>query len=121
MAKPDTVSGEPTKKRFGPWGFVIQGAARPEGPARHPVRHLRLFRGAQAGAPLIVEYADRMRGFAGQAVGSELRRGGRNRLDPRTYSRLWPHQAPALAEVKPKEAELLAAFDYVSPEVVAAE
>jgi indolepyruvate ferredoxin oxidoreductase len=122
MAKPDPVSGEPTKRRFGPWVVSL-------------FRVLRSLRGLR-GTPfdifgyseervlerrLIVEYAARMRDVT-------------QRLTPANYDvaveiasvseriRGYGHiKRRHLAEVTPKQAALLAAFEVARPEVAAAE
>jgi len=122
MAKPDPVSGEPTKKRFGPWAIYLFKVLRAlKGLRGTPFDIFGYSEERRLERRLIVEYADRMRDLLG-------------RLSPVNYDvaveiasiperiRGYGHiKRRHLAEVKPKEAELLVAFDYVSPEVVAAE
>jgi len=122
MAKPDPVSGEPTKKRFGPWAMYLFKVLRAlKGLRGTPFDIFGYSEERRLERRLIVEYADRMRGLLA-------------RLTPVNYDvaveiasiperiRGYGHiKRRHLAEVKPKEAELLAAFEHARPEVVAAE
>ena len=51
-------AGRPRKMTFGPWMFgAVPGAGEAQGPARHGVRHLRLYaRSARPSAQLIADY-----------------------------------------------------------------
>ncbi len=125
MAKPDPVSGEPTKKRFGPWVIhlfrVLAAMKRLRGT---PFDIFGYSEERKLERSLIVEYEARLRGL----------RGLLDRLDHANYDiaveiasvpeRIRGYgyvKRRHLAEVKPKQAEMLAAFDVARPEVVAAE
>ena len=122
MAKPDPVSGEPTKKRFGPWVVNLFKVLRAmKGLRGTPLDIFGYSEERKLERRLIVEYAARMRDLL-------------SRLTPANYDiaveiasvperiRGYGHiKRRHLAEVLPKQAEMLAAFDHARPEVVAAE
>ena len=122
MAKPDPVSGEPTKKRFGPW-------------VRSLFKVLRAMKGLRGTAfdifgyseerklerRLIVEYADRMHGLLGRLSAENYDVAVELASLPEGIRGYGHIKRRHLAAVKPKEAELLAAFESPGVEVVAAE
>jgi indolepyruvate ferredoxin oxidoreductase len=122
MAKPDPVSGEPTKRRFGPWAMNLFKLLRAlKGLRGTPFDIFGYSEERVLERRLIVEYAARMRDLT-------------PRLTPANYDiaveiasvperiRGYGHiKRRHLAEVAPKQAELLAAFEVARPEVVAAE
>jgi indolepyruvate ferredoxin oxidoreductase len=122
MAKPDPVSGEPTKRRFGPWAMNLFKVLRAlKGLRGTPFDIFGYSEERKLERGLIVEYAARMRDLL-------------SRLTPANYDiaveiasvperiRGYGHiKRQHLAEVMPKQAELLAAFEVARPEVVAAE
>ena len=122
MAKPDPVSGEPTKKRFGPWAIYLFKL----------LRALKALRGTpfdifgyseerKLERQLIVEYADRMRGLLARPTPVNYDVAVELASIPERIRGYGHIKRRHLAEVKPKEAELLAAFEHARPEVVAAE
>jgi indolepyruvate ferredoxin oxidoreductase len=122
MAKPDPVSGEPTKRRFGPWVVSL-------------FRVLRAMKGLRGTAfdifgyseerrlerRLIVEYAARMRDLIGRLTPINYDVAVEIASVPERIRGYGYIKRRHLAEVEPKQAELLAAFDVARPEVVAAE
>jgi indolepyruvate ferredoxin oxidoreductase len=122
MAKPDPVSGEPTKRRFGPWVVSL-------------FRVLRAMKGLRGTAfdifgyseerklerRLIVEYAARMRDLIGRLAPANYDVAVEIASVPERIRGYGYIKRRHLAEVEPKQAELLAAFDVARPEVVAAE
>ena len=122
IAKPDPVSGEPTKRKFGPWMMkmfrVLAWAKRLRGTRLDIFGYSEERKLERA---LIAEYADRMRGLIGRLTPANYDIAVEIASVPERIRGYGYIKRRHLAEVKPKEAELLAAFDVARPEVVAAE
>ena len=122
MAKPDPVSGEPTKRRFGPWAMNL-------------FKVLRALKGLRGTAfdifgyseerklerRLIVEYAARMRDLIGRLTPANYDIAVEIASVPERIRGYGHIKRRHLAEVMPKQAELLAAFEVARLEVEAAE
>jgi indolepyruvate ferredoxin oxidoreductase len=122
MAKPDPVSGEPTKKRFGPWVVNLFKVLRAlKGLRGTPFDIFGYSEERKLERRLIVEYADRMRGLLGRLSAVNYDVAVEIASIPEGIRGYGHIKRRHLAEVKPKEAELLAAFEHARPEVVAAE
>jgi len=122
IAKPDPVSGEPTKRKFGPWILrlfrVLAGLKRLRG------TKLDIFGYSEERKlerRLIVDYAARMRGLIGRLTPANYDVAVEIASVPERIRGYGYIKRRHLAEVLPKQAELLAAFDTAPPEVVAAE
>ncbi len=122
MAKPDPVSGEPTKKRFGPWVVSLFKVLRAlKGLRGTPFDIFGYSEERKLERRLIVEYADRMRGLLSRLSAVNYDVAVEIASIPERIRGYGHIKRRHLAEVKPKEAELLAAFEHARPEVVAAE
>ena len=95
LAKPNPATGEPRKISFGPVDDErVQGARPLQVPARHAVRHLRLFRGAQDRAQADRRLRGNARRNPRQADARQSSARGRSRRDPGEDPRLRSGQGP---------------------------
>ena len=122
LAKPDPVSGEPRKRRFGPWilpVFRILARMRRLRGTKFDIFGYSEERKLERG--LIAEYEARMRDLAGRLTRANYDTAVEIAKLPERIRGYGYIKRRHLAEVKPREAELLAAFAQARPEVVAAE
>jgi indolepyruvate ferredoxin oxidoreductase len=122
IAKPDPVSGEPTKRKFGPWILrlfrVLAALKRLRGTKLDIFGYSEERRLERR---LIVDYAARMRGLIGRLTPANYDVAVEIASVPERIRGYGYIKRRHLAEVEPKQAELLAAFEVARPEVVAAE
>ncbi len=122
MALPDPVSGEPTKKRFGPWIVPVFRVLKAMRVLRGtPLDLFGYFPERKLERALIVEYEARMRDLFGRLTPDNYDIAVEIACVPERIRGYGYIKRRHLAEVKPREAELLAAFEMARPEVVAAE
>ncbi len=122
MGKPDPVSSEPTKKRFGTWVVSLLKVLRALKGLRGTPFDIFGYSGERVlERRLIVEYADRMRGLLARLSVVNYDVAVEIASIPERIRGYGHIKRRHLAEVKPKEAELLVAFEHARPEVVAAE
>jgi len=122
MARPDPVSGEPTKRRFGPWMIPVFKLLRAMRKLRGtPFDVFGYFPERKLERGLIVEYEARMRDIFARLDHSNYDIAVEIASIPEHIRGYGYIKRRHIAEVKPKETELLAAFETARPEVVAAE
>ena len=122
MAKPDPVSGEPTKKRFGPWMIpVFRLLARMKGLRGTAFDIFGYSEERKLERGLIVEYEARIRGMLGRLSSANYDAAVAIAELPEGICGYGYVKRRHLAEVRAGEAALLAAFDEARAEVVAAE
>jgi indolepyruvate ferredoxin oxidoreductase len=122
MAKPDPVSGEPTKRRFGPWAMNLFKVLRAlKGLRGTPFDLFGYSEERKLERRLIVEYAARMRDLLSRLTSANYDIAVEIASMPERIRGYGYIKRRHLAEVTPKQAELLAAFEVARPEVVAAE
>ena len=122
MAKPDPVSGEPTKKRFGPWMIpVFRLLARMKGLRGTAFDIFGYSEERKLERGLIVEYEARIRGMLGRLSSANYDAAVAIAELPEGIRGYGYVKRRHLAEVRAGEAALLAAFDEARAEVVAAE
>jgi indolepyruvate ferredoxin oxidoreductase len=122
MAKPDPVSGEPTKKRFGPWVISLFKLLRAmKGLRGTPLDVFGYSEERRLERRLIAEYEARMRDLFARLTPDNYDIAVEIASVPERIRGYGYIKRRHLAEVKPREAELLAAFDTARPEVAAAE
>ena len=122
LAKPDPVSGEPTKKRFGPWMIpVFRLLARMKGLRGTAFDIFGYSEERKLERGLIVEYEARIRGMLGRLSSANYDAAVAIAELPEGIRGYGYVKRRHLAEVRAGEAALLAAFDEARAEVVAAE
>jgi indolepyruvate ferredoxin oxidoreductase len=122
MAKPDPVSGEPTKRRFGPWVLTLFRVLR----AMKRLRGTKLdifgySEERKLERRLIVEYDERLRALLAKLSPANYDVAVEIASLPEGIRGYGYIKRRHLEAVKPKEAELLAAFENPRTEVAAAE
>jgi indolepyruvate ferredoxin oxidoreductase len=120
MAKPDPVSGEPTKKRFGPWMIpVFRLLARMKGLRGTPFDIFGYSEERKLERGLIAEYEARIRGMLGRLGAANYDAAVAIASLPEGIRGYGYVKRRHLADVRAREADLLAAFDDPRAEVAA--
>jgi indolepyruvate ferredoxin oxidoreductase len=122
VAKPDPVSGEPTKRRFGPWMmkmFKILAALKGLRGTAFDIFGYSAERKLERS--LIAEYEARIRDISARLTPANYDIALEIASVPERIRGYGYIKRRHLAEVAPKQAELLAAFALARPQVVAAE
>jgi indolepyruvate ferredoxin oxidoreductase len=122
MARPDPVSGEPTKRRFGQWMIPVFKLLRAMRTLRGtPLDIFGYFPERKLERSLIADYEARMRDVFARLTSANYDLAVEIASIPERIRGYGYIKRRHLEEVKPKQAELLAAFETARPEVVAAE
>jgi indolepyruvate ferredoxin oxidoreductase len=122
LAKPDPVSGEPTKRRFGPWMLpVFRLLARMKGLRGTKFDIFGYSEERKLERALIVEYEARVRDLCARLSPANYDVAVEIASLPERIRGYGYIKRRHLNELRPREAELFTAFETARPEVVAAE